>query len=358
MDNLTHSLVALTMARSVFRKTGPGTTAVLLLSSNAPDVDIVAAFTGGSAYLEAHRGPTHGPLGVLGLGIFCGLLVAAFSRPFRSEPRGTSQDQRNWFRLTGLGVCGALLHVLMDLPTSYGTRLLSPFLTTWFAFDWLPIIDIYVWVALIAGLMAMARHPDARLRIFGVVAAILISHVSLRATAHSLALKRAGEVSRGLIALDRWSGLPDAGKLAPCLANPSPGMSIERRCRAVAVPRFLSPFQWRIIRHRPDGYELIEIDLLQKAGRERSVRAPAGDAHWAGRALQARSSRVFMSFARLPRAIVHDDGGEITVQLQDLRFIRELPASPREGDLRIGGLFRVIVRLDRQGTIIAERLED
>ena len=33
-----------------------------------------------------------------------------------------------------------LLHVLMDLPTSYGTRVLSPF--DWRCLvDWMPIID-------------------------------------------------------------------------------------------------------------------------------------------------------------------------------------------------------------------------
>ena len=50
--------------------------------------------------------------------------------------------------------------MLMDLPTSYGTRVLSPFDTTWFAFDWLPIIDIYVW----AMLAAVSSRRDLRRR--------------------------------------------------------------------------------------------------------------------------------------------------------------------------------------------------
>ena len=43
--------------------------------------------------------------------------------------------------LVAISMLGVLLHILMDLPTSYGTRLLSPFDWRWFAFDWLPIVD-------------------------------------------------------------------------------------------------------------------------------------------------------------------------------------------------------------------------
>ena len=60
---------------------------------------------------------------------------------------------------------GTACHVLMDVPTSYGTRLLSPFVWTWYALDWMPIIDVYLWivlsVALIAGSVTGGRHRAA-----------------------------------------------------------------------------------------------------------------------------------------------------------------------------------------------------
>ena len=55
--------------------------------------------------------------------------------------------------LIAVSIVGVLLHVLMDLPTSYGTRLLSPFDWHWFAVDWMPIIDIYLLMALVIGLL-------------------------------------------------------------------------------------------------------------------------------------------------------------------------------------------------------------
>src|SRR5580704_5225111 len=69
MDNLTHTLFAVTLARTPLGRAGRGTTAALILASNAPDIDIVAAARGGVSYLAWHRGPTHGPLGIAGLGL-------------------------------------------------------------------------------------------------------------------------------------------------------------------------------------------------------------------------------------------------------------------------------------------------
>src|SRR5579872_6153515 len=69
LDNLTHSLFGATLARTPLARAGRGTMAALVLASNAPDVDIVTTAGGALKYLEWHRGMTHGPLGIVGLGI-------------------------------------------------------------------------------------------------------------------------------------------------------------------------------------------------------------------------------------------------------------------------------------------------
>ena len=50
--------------------------------------------------------------------------------------------------LVAISIIGVLLHVLMDLPTSYGTRVLSSFSWRWFAVDWMPIIDVSLLILL------------------------------------------------------------------------------------------------------------------------------------------------------------------------------------------------------------------
>src|SRR5215510_5466358 len=80
MDNLTHTLFGLTLARTPLGRSGRGVTTALVLASNAPDVDIVMSARGNASYLQWHRGPTHGLLGVLLLGAIVALAVRAGQR--------------------------------------------------------------------------------------------------------------------------------------------------------------------------------------------------------------------------------------------------------------------------------------
>src|SRR5262245_31418093 len=134
MDNVTHTLFALTLARTPLGRGGRGTTTALVLASNAPDIDIVSTAGGALTYLKWHRGPTHGPLGVVGLGLLVAGLVWAGHRlrDMRSLRKDASRAA-SFATLAMVSMVGALLHILMDLPTSYGTRLLSPFDWHWYA---------------------------------------------------------------------------------------------------------------------------------------------------------------------------------------------------------------------------------
>jgi inner membrane protein len=152
MDNLTHTLFAATLARTPLDRAGRGTTAALVLASNAPDIDIVTSAGGALSYLQWHRGPTHGPLGVAALGLVVAAMVWTGSR-LLDRLRGNETDGRDGARfgpLALVSMLGVLLHILMDVPTSYGTRLLSPFDWHWFAIDLVPIIDIYLLTVLAA----------------------------------------------------------------------------------------------------------------------------------------------------------------------------------------------------------------
>src|SRR5881296_9277 len=75
MDNVTHTLFAATLARTPLARAGRGTTAALILASNAPDIDIVALARGPANYLKWHRGPTHGPLGLVGLSLLSAAII-------------------------------------------------------------------------------------------------------------------------------------------------------------------------------------------------------------------------------------------------------------------------------------------
>jgi membrane-bound metal-dependent hydrolase YbcI (DUF457 family) len=379
VDNVTHTLFAATLARTPLARAGRGATAALVLASNAPDIDIVTAASGALNYLEWHRGPTHGPLGIVGLGLGSAALVWVGAR-LLDRWRGTS-DPLQIGRLAGISIVGVFFHVLMDLPTSYGSRLLSPFDWHWYAIDLMPIIDIYLLTILAAGLWArrplrgaslagtrgaslagprgasLAGTRGASLSGSPIMAFTLMAlYYGLRMAAHREALAAAPvvfgpalpprcewSVPQGPL-VDRWpihgAAARDGG---PCLVE------------VVALPSFTSPFRWRLLAQLSGRYESREIDLF---GRERGEDAIAVPNHWTAPVLQAARSRTaqeFLGFSRFPAAQAHTGSdGSATVTWTDLRFNDRPPRTV--ADRRRGGFFTATVRISTDGEILEERL--
>lgn len=338
LDDLTHTLFAVTLSQTPLRRAGPGTTAAILLASIAPDIDIVSALQGGSvAYLAAHRGPTHSAIGILCLG----LATAAFVRLCSTHVR--------FWNMAGVATLAVLFHILMDLPTSYGTRLLSPVDWTWYALDWFPIVDIHLLAILLIGALALLFRPAARTRIAAVVLVLVAGHYALRAFAHDLALRRTipdiSSLSRSCLAtgLVSWNSLRDE--------NDETSLCAERRA---ALPTFGSPFTWRLVRQFSGWYELSDFDLLTgRAGptmrfpneRTREILDPS----------LVRTVAVFLHFARFPAARVSVTAGGTTIRWDDMRFVGGFTRvdSERPGPRRA---FTAVVELDRAGRVVAERL--
>src|SRR5580765_5571677 len=96
--------------------------------------------------------------------------------------------------LVAASMVGVLCHILMDFPTSYGTRLLSPFSWHWFATDLMPIVDIYLIIVLVAGLLFGAASPEARRRNVAIVLVLMAANYGLRAVARHQAIGLAPRV--------------------------------------------------------------------------------------------------------------------------------------------------------------------
>jgi membrane-bound metal-dependent hydrolase YbcI (DUF457 family) len=332
VDNITHTLFAATLAQTGIRRLGSGTTAALLLASNAPDIDIVTAFDGGANYLAMHRGPTHGPLGLVALGA----AVAAMVR--------LADTRAHLGRLLIAAWIGVTLHVAMDVPTSYGTRLLSPFSQVWYGFDWFPIIDVYLLALLMAGLVGMmvARRHRGRLAI--AVLTCMASYYGFRAAMHTLALDAATArlatsatvcADRGLA---RWAP-PGAGD-----ADPFTPPSAEACVSLVALPTFESPFSWRVVERRQDAYLIVDQGA---DGRVRdSGTVPIDTGPLAMRARTAPVVQRFLNCARLPAARVESapEGGAI-VRFWDVRFTAG-PLARLRGASDPSGPFGVVVKID------------
>ena len=380
MDNLTHSLFALTLARTPLSRAGRGTTAALILSSNAPDIDILATAGGALKYLEWHRGPTHGPIGVIGLGVIAASLVWIGRRVYDARfsagalnptvppavPRGPSSDA-SFGVLVGVSMIGIVLHVLMDLPTVYGTRLLSPFDWHWFAVDWLPIVDVYLLMALVIGLLGRPTPAQRRAKA-AFVLLLMATNYGVRAAAHHQALEVAPRLFGPTLPqpCDPPAASPsivDTWPRAALPSSPPPG----KRClvEIIAMPSFTSPFTWRIVAQMSNAYEIHDIDLLQQRYRdpENGAEAPwrltlRYPNVWTPAVQQAsgtRLGRVFLGFSRMPAArSAVDPHGETTVRWTDVRFAGGAIGLDQPAPRALP--FTASVRIAADGRVIEEKL--
>ncbi len=138
MDPLTHTLTGLALSRAGLNRFHRWATPFLLLTSNAPDIDIVSAFGGNFNYFHYHRWLTHSLAGAPVLAAVSALLFCAFERSFRS------------FRvLFGLAMAAISSHLLLDWTNAYGVRFLLPFNEHWFSLDVTNVVDIWIWAVLL-----------------------------------------------------------------------------------------------------------------------------------------------------------------------------------------------------------------
>jgi inner membrane protein len=112
-----------------------------------PDIDYFCIFWDRLAFIRYHRGFTHS---LVAVPLFA-LAIALLGR-FLGGPR--------WFKpLFILGLAVLASHLLLDLATSYGTQILSPFSRRRFSLDWIFIIDPYFTALLLAGAIAALAWP-------------------------------------------------------------------------------------------------------------------------------------------------------------------------------------------------------
>jgi inner membrane protein len=374
MDNVTHTLVGLTLARTRLGRAGRGTTMALVLASNAPDIDIVTTAGGASSYLHWHRGPTHGPLGIICLGLATAAIVW-FSR--EKFDKNTAAPRASFVQLALICMLGVFVHILMDLPTSYGTRPLSPFSWHWYAEDWLPIVDIYLLAVLAAGLFFGRGSELARRQNVAIVFTLMLFDYGLRGVAHHEAITLAPRVF--------GPTLP-----AACVGAPSPYAPLEswprpaaispgdtsRRCLVdlAATPDALSPFEWRLIAQTSNSYETFTINLLDKRYREpvpehevlyrRALRYANVWTPAVFESAQAPKTNLFLGFSRFPLARTSPSGaeGDTTVRWSDIRFSTSRPPTPVVAGARpdrgiaasAGNLFGVTDTVAPDGRVIEE----
>jgi len=217
MDPLTHAISGAALARAIPKHHLPAQQFIMIvLLTMAPDADIILRLFSDTLYLQHHRGLTHSMLLVPLWGWFIYSLSSRQVKANRMMP---------WL------IGGALLlHILLDLLTTFGTMLLAPFSDWRASLDLLFIIDPIFSACMIIPLL-LGLIWKAQKRIMGVISLILMcSYLGLVYSNQQLA-----------IALTKQT-YPDARSYN-------------------ALPLAFSPFHWQLIAIYPDYYMRSSVNL-------------------------------------------------------------------------------------------------
>lgn len=160
MDNLSHTLAGLALARAGLGRTTRLATTALVVASNLPDADILSGGRAELVYFEAHRGITHSLVGAVVLGAVLGAVLWALDR-LRPRRRGPVPGPAKVVPLMAVSVLGALVHLGFDSLNNYGVRPLLPFAETRFYGDLVFIADPWFWLVLGGGVHLSTRRSLA-----------------------------------------------------------------------------------------------------------------------------------------------------------------------------------------------------
>ena len=319
MDNLTHTLTAVLLARTGLGRLVPGGTAVLVLASNLPDADLATLWGGTLAYLDYHRHWTHALVVAPLLGLLAALAMCK-AKGWRLWPA--------W----ALGTLGVWAHITLDLLNNYGVRIWLPFRADWVGWDLVMVVDPWLMAVLLlcvfAPLLARlvgneigGRAPVAQGRgwaLFGL--AFLVLWDGGRWVLH----QRAVETLRAF----HYQG--------------------QTPLRVAAWPTPWNPFVWRGYVSTEPFWALYRVDLSREFDPERgTVFFKPDGAELVGSARRTPEAQAFLRFAQYPvwRILpVAEPEGAMLVEATDVRF-----------GVPVEGKFQLRILLDASRRVVSAR---
>ena len=329
MDNITHTLTGIAISQAGFNRKTRFATLALVIGSNLPDIDSLSGFWGGVTYLEHHRGITHSIIGVAALGIALAAGTYFLGERVRPKTTGPPLDGR-WLLLACCVATG--IHLLLDSTNSYGIRPFLPFSAHWYAWGIEPIIDPLLWLILTAGLGLSALFR------------LITEEVGARKTGF-----QTGALFSLCAIVAVW-GLRDFSHRRALNMLDSVRYYQAEPQKLGAFPSFANPFEWTGVVETSAAFYVLSVNTLSAEiePADATVFHKAEPSAALKTALETRTARVFMDFARFPWAEVIPTENGAMVTVRDLRF---QPAGERPGG------FAIRVILDQQLHVLSQAFD-
>lgn len=306
LDNLTHTLTGLMLARATVPASVPRAGLLMMLAANMPDCDVWSFFAGTATYLEYHRGSTHA-LFYSPLLAFVPVAIVWLLETRRPERRSVP-----WALMWLFSWIAVLSHLALDWTNIYGIRMLLPFSGEWLRLDSVNVVDPLIWTILALGVLAPA------------LSRLVSSEIGARPS------RGTGWAIFALLTLFAYEGARYVLHDRAVLALNSRIYDGSNPLRVAAFATTANPFSWKGLVETQATYIVYGLNLLEPfdpaAGRTfyKAQPAPAIQA-----ASKTRDFKALLDFTSFPIWRVTPEvnpEGSFRVELFDLRF--GTPASP------------------------------
>src|SRR5690242_2736463 len=141
-------------------------TVTLVLSAEAPDLDVLGYFGGPVYGFAHHRGITHTLVGVPMMAALTVVVVWGVYSLWHWRRKAARAPR--WGLLFGFACLGGLSHILLDFTNNYGVRPFSPFYHKWYSWDIVfivePVILLFLILALVTPWFLGLIHSEIGMR--------------------------------------------------------------------------------------------------------------------------------------------------------------------------------------------------
>jgi membrane-bound metal-dependent hydrolase YbcI (DUF457 family) len=331
VEPFTHAFTSLALARAGGRRMPRFAATMMIVAGLTPDLDYAAYFGGASFFLRFHRTVLHSIAGSIVIAFAVAAIFCAIDRRYPRRKKSFSQVIAPLrfgpaLAVSGIGAAG---HLLLDLFSGVGIRLLWPFRAQWIGWEMIGDLDLWVFLLLVLGLLlplllglvneevGAQKKGSGGQRAAIVTLALIFAYFGWRANLHSRAI-------------DLLLSREYHGRIA---------------LSAAAFPASSSPYQWRGVVETDNTMELLDVGLRDEFDSNRSdslFKPQPSPALAAGE--DSTAARAFLRYAKVPFASVQPREAGFRVEIHDLRFA--------EGDYQPANVF---VRLDYNSQVQLQR---
>jgi inner membrane protein len=266
------------MGRSGLERLAPHAIWTAAIAANLPDIDIVTAYGGTASYITFHRGITHSPIGIVFLSLALAWTMYWISGGFIGH-----------FTVALLAMAS---HPVLDFANTYGIRPLFPFYSKWIYGDFLFVIDPYIDLTLIAGLIIGSWVVRRRRMAAAIALTLAVGYMAARMELRNIARRK-----------------------LQAYAAQMPGYTA-----ASVVPQMRNPFKWTGITESRDAIVEVDLDIFKGVGREVARMPKAPESAVTAAARNTRSAGALLAFARFPVVRVYSAPYGHRVEFIDFRF--------------------------------------